>query len=278
MAGRVELQGADGSRATLSVNGAQVLSFIPAGSDVDVLFVSPNAVLDVAGTPVRGGIPVCWPCFGPSPTVGQHGFARKSVWKLLGQSTSAVTMSLDSDSIKAANWPFQWELRLCTSIESGALVQVLTASNKSKVPITFTTCFHNYFAVDDVNSTTVLGLGPGMFIDKPSGGSMQWDMASTTSLSGEVDRVYLSPPERTIRIAGASGGRVVCVTLDDCMDCTLWQPGSERAAQISDLKAHHGFVCVEPVVYGRPARVNPESTLSVSQKISIEAAWPRHSA
>lgn len=35
---------------------------------------------------IRGGIPLCWPCFGPAPKeepfaeLKQHGFARTSVW------------------------------------------------------------------------------------------------------------------------------------------------------------------------------------------------------
>lgn len=51
----------------------------------EMLFVSSKAFLD--GTkPVRGGIPVVFPCFGP-PThpdhlkLAQHGFARSVTWK-----------------------------------------------------------------------------------------------------------------------------------------------------------------------------------------------------
>ena len=55
------------------------------GNSNEVLFVSSKAFLD--GTkPVRGGIPVVFPCFG-APThpdhskLSQHGFARNATWK-----------------------------------------------------------------------------------------------------------------------------------------------------------------------------------------------------
>ncbi len=49
------------SRATVALQGAQVLSWQPKGHD-EALWLSPMARLGT-GTPVRGGIPVCWPWF-----------------------------------------------------------------------------------------------------------------------------------------------------------------------------------------------------------------------
>lgn len=47
--------------AVISVFGGQLLSFIPEGQP-DLLWLSPKR----AGlpTPIRGGVPVCWPWFG----------------------------------------------------------------------------------------------------------------------------------------------------------------------------------------------------------------------
>lgn len=51
---------------------------------VERLFVSSKAALD-GSKPVRGGIPIVFPCFGPPSheehaRLGQHGFARNQVW------------------------------------------------------------------------------------------------------------------------------------------------------------------------------------------------------
>lgn len=54
------------------------------GSGTEHLFVSSKAALD-GSKPVRGGIPVVFPCFGPPEhpdhlKLAQHGFARNEVW------------------------------------------------------------------------------------------------------------------------------------------------------------------------------------------------------
>ena len=47
----------------------------------ELIFVSPKAVRD--GTKaIRGGIPICWPSFGPWSEGPQHGFARTSRWEV----------------------------------------------------------------------------------------------------------------------------------------------------------------------------------------------------
>jgi glucose-6-phosphate 1-epimerase len=78
-----------GSSVELLLYGASVISWKSAtgtGKElVEHLFVSSKAALD-GSKPVRGGIPIVFPCFGP-PThkdhskLAQHGFARNEVWK-----------------------------------------------------------------------------------------------------------------------------------------------------------------------------------------------------
>lgn len=78
-----------GPSVELLLYGATVLSW-KSGSNrnpepIERLFVSSTAALD-GSKPVRGGIPVVFPCFGaPShpehAKLGQHGFARSETWK-----------------------------------------------------------------------------------------------------------------------------------------------------------------------------------------------------
>ena len=51
--------------ARLCVHGAHVLSFCPKDG-ADLLFLSERAVFQ-PGKAIRGGVPVCWPWFGPDP-------------------------------------------------------------------------------------------------------------------------------------------------------------------------------------------------------------------
>jgi D-hexose-6-phosphate mutarotase len=76
-----------GSTVHILFYGATVVSWkVPdrSGQPQERLFVSSKALLD-GSKPVRGGIPVVFPCFG-APThpdhskLSQHGFARNEAW------------------------------------------------------------------------------------------------------------------------------------------------------------------------------------------------------
>ncbi len=60
--------------------GATIISWKV--DDEENIFVSSKAVLD-GSKPIRGGVPVCFPSFGPWEFGPQHGFARSSNnWKV----------------------------------------------------------------------------------------------------------------------------------------------------------------------------------------------------
>ena len=54
---------------------------------------------------LRGGVPICWPSFGPWSEGPQHGFARSSVWSVEEEAStgSSVTMQLGGSEL----WPGQ---------------------------------------------------------------------------------------------------------------------------------------------------------------------------
>ncbi len=61
--------------ALISTYAGQVLSYKPAGESQDLLFVSDAAYFQ-EGKAIKGGVPVCWPWFGPDtisiPPGGHH--------------------------------------------------------------------------------------------------------------------------------------------------------------------------------------------------------------
>jgi len=71
------------AKATVSIYGAHVLSYRPKGQE-EVLWMSSLSTFE-EGSPIRGGIPICFPWFGPhesDPKKPQHGFARLHMWKV----------------------------------------------------------------------------------------------------------------------------------------------------------------------------------------------------
>jgi len=95
-----------------------------------VLWVSETAVYN-ASKPVRGGVPVCWPWFGPydPATMGAdptdaakraHGFARYEIWEVeavgsLPDGATQVVLSLGPNPSMAKAWPHDFKLRLAVS-------------------------------------------------------------------------------------------------------------------------------------------------------------------
>jgi glucose-6-phosphate 1-epimerase len=84
------------STCTIALHGAQVLGFAPR-DDREWLWVSDKALFQV-GKALRGGIPICFPWFGPHASGGDfpaHGFARTWLWRLSG------VEALDSRRVRA---------------------------------------------------------------------------------------------------------------------------------------------------------------------------------
>jgi len=61
-----EITAWDGTRATVSLHGAHVLTYQPP-DQAPALWLSEHSRYE-AGQAIRGGIPVIWPWFGPHPT------------------------------------------------------------------------------------------------------------------------------------------------------------------------------------------------------------------
>jgi glucose-6-phosphate 1-epimerase len=77
-----------------------------------------------ASDAIRGGIPICFPQFGPRGDLPQHGFCRKSNdWVLEeGSETKAVYKLCATDDTRNSAWPFEFECFYSVSLlEDGSL-------------------------------------------------------------------------------------------------------------------------------------------------------------
>lgn len=98
--------------AEMTLAGGHVMRYTPHGAP-PVLWVSPNASFTI-GRAMRGGVPVCWPWFGPHPNEPKnfplHGFARTSQFDLTGtlaldDGSTEVRMQLSDSPVTHAHWP-----------------------------------------------------------------------------------------------------------------------------------------------------------------------------
>lgn len=231
-------------RAVLALQGAQVMEYAAKGRPA-VLWVSPRCVL-TPGKPIRAGIPLCLPWFGPGKDgAPQHGFARTSDWTLKGVETLAggetrVVLELAGDETTSAAWPHAFRFRL--DVVVGARLRLeLRAENLSAETAPFGCAFHTYVAVPDVREARVSGLEGTVFIDKITlpERKVQHD---EIVIRGLTDRIYLNvPAAQEIRTAAGT------VRIESDTKCAVVWNAWTKDKTFADLGEgnHVGYICVE---------------------------------
>lgn len=239
-------------QARVSLQGAQLLSFQPRGQS-DWLFLSPRAVF-APGQPVRGGIPVCWPWFGPDPgQLGRpaHGFARDRLWTWReAQTEPDGTLQLgfvlhDDDSTRAL-WPHRFELALTLRLGK-TLSLALNTRNTGDNPFEITQALHSYFAVEHIDTVRVCGLQGCHYLDKVAGApSPGPEPAAELRFEDRLDRIYQDVPT-PLALLGSTIGRPLSLHSEGSRTAVVWNPGEALADRMADLGpgTHHRFVCVE---------------------------------
>lgn len=240
----------DHATATVALHGAQPLAFQPRGQ-APVLWVSRQAAF-APGKAIRGGIPICWPWFGPHPSdpaKPSHGFARTRPWRVLqadaaSGSETTLRLGLSDDEATRALWPHRFELELLVSV--GRELQVtLVARNPGPEPFTCTGALHSYFAVGDVPAVAIHGLDGCDYLDQIDGHRRK-TQAGAVTFAGEVDRIYLDT-DATCTIEDGALGRRIEVAKRGSRATIVWNPWVEKARRLSDFgdDEYRGMVCVE---------------------------------
>ncbi len=240
------------ARAVISVYSGQVLSFQPQSEAQDVMFLSDKAYYQT-GKATKGGIPICWPWFGPDPEgLGRaaHGFVRNRMWQVVRSLTTAagdtqVTLGLSDTPETQAIWPHAFELNLVVTVGESLTVELITR-NQGDAPFPVTQALHTYFKVGDINQVQVLGLDGGRFLDKADGGVEKTQVGAVT-IAQEVDRVYTNVTAAELVIADPIFDRRICITAAGSKTAIVWNPWVEITAGMADLDdaAYQRFICVE---------------------------------
>lgn len=240
------------AQAHMSLYGGQVLSFRP-HTQTDLLFLSGQALFQ-SGKAIRGGVPVCWPWFGPDPQgLGRpnHGFARTRLWTLQHTATTAegatrITLGLTDTPDTRALWPHAFELTL--EIAVGTTLELsLTTRNTGDAPFDITQALHSYFAVGDIAQATVAGLDGCTYIDNATGArGVLRQQVGDVRFEAEVDRIYTGAPAELALVDGA-GQRTLRIASAGSHTAVVWNPGATVAAGMADLSSggERHFVCVE---------------------------------
>lgn len=239
------------AKALISVYAGQVLSFRPVGKTDDLLFLSEKAYFQ-AGKAIKGGVPVCWPWFGPDPEgKGRpaHGFVRNRMWDVIETGVAAngdtqVVLGLIDTPETQAIWPHAFVLRLEVTV-GDTLNLALVTRNSGQQALTITQAFHTYFSVGDIHRASVSGLEGKPYIDKIDGGQ-QKTQSGVVTIDSEVDRIYLDVSNDLV-IHDAAMKRRIRIASQGSQTAVVWNPWAKISAEMGDLldDDYLRLLCVE---------------------------------
>jgi glucose-6-phosphate 1-epimerase len=275
---RVNVSGPAG-RAEIYLNGAHVARWRPAGSG-DVLFLSTRSRF-ASGAPIRGGVPICFPWFGPHATdssAAPHGFARVLPWELVGahEAGDDVVVELrleDSPETRTSAWPHPF--RATYRVTVGAALRLdLEVTNTGKDPVTFEEALHTYLEIADARQVVVSGLEGTSYLDKVSGGRRVPGEPGPIRLTGETDRVYLDTQAATT-VEDPAGARRIVVGKESSDSTVVWNPWVEKAAAMADMADDEwtGMLCVETCNVGaRAVTLAPGASHTMTAILEVQLA------
>jgi glucose-6-phosphate 1-epimerase len=266
----VTLKAADGATAEIYLHGAQVTSWRPAGGD-EQLYLSRAAGFG-DGSPIRGGIPVCFPQFSGMGPLPKHGFARSMTWEYMGMrrgheaapGAATAAFSLTENDASLAFWPHRFRAGLEMTVGGQELSVTLTVRNTDNEPFTFTAALHTYLRVADLATAHVEGLGGLPYRDAAVGYLDRVQDTAELRFSGEVDRIFFAAP-RSVELIEPS--RSLSVSASNFPDIVVWNPGPERAAKLADMEpgGYLRMVCIEAAIVGAAVTLEPGQTWEGAQ-------------
>jgi len=244
----------DLAHASIALQGAHVLSF-QANGEAPLIWMSEDAKF-VPGKSLRGGIPICWPWFGPHATdesMPAHGCARTNNWKPVASaqnddgSTSVSFELMQTEKTKAlCSHPLNVQLHLTVGTH---LHLILETTNLGDTSFTLGQALHTYFQVGDVSKASIDGFEGKEYIDKVKS---QGDYGvhkiqqGPINIASEVDRIYLNTGKRS-EIIDPVLKRKIIIACEGSASTVVWNPWIDIATRMGDLgpDGYLKMLCVE---------------------------------
>ncbi len=250
----VRLAADHGASAMIVLQGAHVVSWIPAGG-TDWLYVSPRSPFRVR-EPIRGGVPLVFPQFATYGPLPQHGFARTQTWRVADERDGGVSLRLDSTAQTRALWPHDFAAALAVDIGGQGLGLALQVRNTGAREFAFTAALHTYLSVSDIAAIRLDGLAGGAYVDRADNDAPGREAAASMAVTQEIDRVYtdIAPP---LRLTDKS--RALDIAQSGFRDCVIWNPGPQRTAKMPDMEpdGYRRMFAVEAATVAHPVTLAP---------------------
>ena len=265
--------------AELYLHGAHLCRWQPRSQPQPVLWMSEASRYE-PGVPIRGGVPICFPWFGPragDPSAPVHGVARIGAWYLDGvtlEAAGSVNARLSLDCGALVSPPVPHGLRLAYEVRLGQdLSMSLTVTNPADVPTRFEEALHTYFAVGDVRQVSVAGLEGATYADKVDGAKRKTQADALITIGGETDRLYLDTGS-AVTLRDLSFGRRIRVEKTGSRSTVVWNPWVAKSKAMPDFGDDEwpGMLCIETAnAADNAVTIPPHASHTMTAEISVTA-------
>lgn len=240
------------AEANICLYGAHITDYRTVRS-MDYLWLSPTTNFE-RGKAIRGGIPVCFPWFGPhesNPDLPQHGFARIMDWEVAETATldageTMIRLQLKSSGETMKYWPHEFvaEMRF---VIGPSLEVALKVTNTSDKEIDYTCALHSYFNISALSNISIEGLQNTAYENQLDGKEYRQEEEVLT-ISEPLTRHYFDTEAACVINDSVFNNRFR-IEKSGSTNTTVWNPGAETSKEIGDMpdKSFESFVCLETV-------------------------------
>ena len=261
------------STAEIYLHGAHVTQFRKK-DEPPLLFVSQCSRFN-EGQPIRGGIPVVFPWFGPREGLGQHGFARVKIWDLkefapAPDGSVSVRFRLPDCPEASAFPPFTADYSV--TVNQSLTLQLVVTNQSKDAEFTFENCLHSYFEVGDVTAISIHRLNGLSYLDTVAGCVEKTEASNSLRIASEVDRLYLNATG-TVEILDPRLGRKIRVEKQGSASTVVWNPWIAKARRMPDFgdQEYARMICVESGnVASNSISLLPGGSSTLTVKLSSE--------
>lgn len=277
----------DSARAEIFLQGAQVSSYQKNG-EAPILFLSKECSYQ-NGSPLRGGVPICWPWFGSLEKNNHklteqfssdyislapaHGFVRKIEWNLtdikrIDSSNTVLTLELNVEKNNPYGWPFS--ARLKYEVKVGDTLQLrLVVENNGNKSFVQSSALHTYFSVSSIDDVAINGLNGVAYIDALKDW-VKFRQEGKIQFHEELDRIYqLDSPSSVIALLDKK--RKLMVNSFGSSSIVVWNPWIEKSKKLTQFAddEYKKMVCIETANAGEDVvTIEPDCSHELSVTIA----------
>lgn len=266
----------NGSTAFISLYGGHVLHYTPKGQ-TDLLWNTEKSYFE-QGKPIRGGVPLCFPWFGPHASDSSkpmHGFARLSMWDVkqtritpLGETELILTLS-DNEYTRTL-WPYSFQV-IYTIRLGNKLELEFNVLNTGKDAFTISEALHTYFQVGNSSQITIEGLEGCTYYDGTNNNAPVVQKDKHIEIHKEENRRYINTSAHCI-LTDLSLKRKVKVEKKNSHTTVVWNPWIETARAMADMHddGYKTFVCIEAAnAFDNSVSINPGQSHLIGTSIGV---------